>query len=437
MAPKVIRRLAALPRRAGVLRRPAAAEDGGRGDIPALSEELRVGDIIHGEDCSYYGTPCQISGKVVEVWKDLSGSYYNVRLYGTNAENLLTWASGSTDLARIHLCSPECGQESVGPGLLHCMKHRGLRFGGDSRPALERRPTECRPQGGGRARRTLWSPQRPFQGGSERGGKGKEKEEKGKGKEEACEEFFQQLKVFEHEFRGEAQSSRAEGYVRGGWPRSPEEGQKSTEEEGAKVCSAHAKPKRGQEQFEQRGDLLEGPGHFWRTPTRSCSGNELSRSSVGSDDREYAGADAGRSWAGVQSTGCLGPYALEILPTDAESASFWLYEHRAARAMYSGRFGQLPEAMDTLTQRVKSLEAQISGLAWTAAQRLELLPTDTPTLSSRQELKIATTEQRAEAQAHQSGSWWSKGSGKESGKSEKADKGKGKGKKGKEKPKKD
>ena len=105
--------------------------------------------------------------------------------------------------------------------------------------------------------------------------------------------------------------------------------------------------------------------------------------------------------------------------------------------MYSGRFGQLPEAMDTLTQRVKSLEAQISGLAWTAAQRLELLPTDTPTLSSRQELKIATTEQRAEAQAHQSGSWWSKGSGKESGKSEKADKGKGKGKKGKEKPKKD
>lgn len=158
MAPKVIRRLAALPRRAGVLRRPAAAEDGGRGDIPALSEELRVGDIIHGEDCSYYGTPCQISGKVVEVWKDLSGSYYNVRLYGTNAENLLTWASGSTDLARIHLCSPECGQESVGPGLLHCMKHRGLRFGGDSRPALERRPTECRPQGGGRARRTFVAP---------------------------------------------------------------------------------------------------------------------------------------------------------------------------------------------------------------------------------------------------------------------------------------
>ena len=93
--------------------------------------------------------------------------------------------------------------------------------------------------------------------------------------------------------------------------------------------------------------------------------------------------------------------------------------------------------MDTLTQRVKSLKAQISGLAWTAAQRLELLPSDAATLSSRQELKIATTEQRAEAQAHQSGAWWSKGTGKEGGKGERTEKGKGKGKQGKEKPKKD
>ena len=99
--------------------------------------------------------------------------------------------------------------------------------------------------------------------------------------------------------------------------------------------------------------------------------------------------------------------------------------------------GRLPEAMDTLIQRVKSLEAQAGGLPWTSAQRLELLPSDTATLSSRQELKIATTEQRAEALAHQSTSWWSKGGGKDQSKGEKNDKGKGKGKKGKEKPKKD
>ena len=89
--------------------------------------------------------------------------------------------------------------------------------------------------------------------------------------------------------------------------------------------------------------------------------------------------------------------------------------------------------MDTLIQRVKSLEAQITGLAWTSAQRLELLPSDAAALSSRQELRIATTEQRAEAQAHQAGAWWSKGAGKESSKGECQEKGKGKGKKGKEK----
>lgn len=52
----MIRRPAAAPRRAGVLRRPAVAVDGDRGDGPALKEELNVGDLILGEESSYYGT---------------------------------------------------------------------------------------------------------------------------------------------------------------------------------------------------------------------------------------------------------------------------------------------------------------------------------------------------------------------------------------------
>lgn len=99
--------------------------------------------------------------------------------------------------------------------------------------------------------------------------------------------------------------------------------------------------------------------------------------------------------------------------------------------------GQLPAALDTLIQRVKSLEAQVSGLPWASAQRLELLPSDMATISSRQELKIAATEQKAEAQAHQSSTWWPKGAGKEAPKGDKGEKGKGKRKKGKDKPKKD
>ena len=92
--------------------------------------------------------------------------------------------------------------------------------------------------------------------------------------------------------------------------------------------------------------------------------------------------------------------------------------------------------LDTLIQRLKSLEAQASGLAWTSSQRMELLPPDGASLSSRQELSIAAAEHRAEVKAHQAGSWkdWSKGKG---GKAEKDDGAKGKGKKGKANPKKD
>ena len=96
----------------------------------------------------------------------------------------------------------------------------------------------------------------------------------------------------------------------------------------------------------------------------------------------------------------------------------------------------VPGALDTLTQRLKSLEAQSTGLAWTSSQRMELLPPDGASLSSRQELTIAAAEHRAEVKAHQAGAWkeWNKGKG---GKAEKDDGAKGKGKKGKTKPKKD
>ena len=78
----MIRRPAAAPRRAGALRRPAALEDGVRGEIPALREDLNVGDLIYGQESSYFGTACQFSGKVMEEWKDLSGKYYMVSSSG-------------------------------------------------------------------------------------------------------------------------------------------------------------------------------------------------------------------------------------------------------------------------------------------------------------------------------------------------------------------
>ena len=126
MAPKVARRPAAEPRLRGVLRRPALAEEERRGDSPAAPLELGIGSMAHGVRASYYNNPCQFTGKITEEDKDVSGRYLMIKLTGTNSESLLTWASGSHQLARVHMCHEECSQDTVRPGLFHCQEARAI-----------------------------------------------------------------------------------------------------------------------------------------------------------------------------------------------------------------------------------------------------------------------------------------------------------------------
>lgn len=87
---------------------------------------MAIGTLIHGEDAAYYNTPCQFTGKVIETTKDASGRYLALKLLGTNLESLLTWGTGTTHHARVHLCPAECNQETVGPGLIHCKRYRAI-----------------------------------------------------------------------------------------------------------------------------------------------------------------------------------------------------------------------------------------------------------------------------------------------------------------------
>ena len=89
--------------------------------------------------------------------------------------------------------------------------------------------------------------------------------------------------------------------------------------------------------------------------------------------REYAGVDAlGRG---------LVANAVEILQADVAPQSIRPDESRTSYPMYSGRSGATRTA-SSHAGHLKSLEAQVSGLSWTSAQRLKLLPSDTATLSS-------------------------------------------------------
>ena len=59
-------------------------------------------------------------GRIMEEFKDASGRYLVVKLLGTDLEALLTFGSGKTQYAKVHLCPPECSPESQGsrPGSL-------------------------------------------------------------------------------------------------------------------------------------------------------------------------------------------------------------------------------------------------------------------------------------------------------------------------------
>lgn len=84
--------------------------------------------------------------------------------------------------------------------------------------------------------------------------------------------------------------------------------------------------------------------------------------------------------------------------------------------------GSPSEALDTLIQRVKSIEAASHGTPWMTAQRMELVPPPDPQLSSRAEYQSARKESKLEAEAH------GRTSSQEKGKGKSKEKGGGKGK---------
>ena len=110
------------------LRRPAAhREDVGARGEEALPWDPSVGDLVVAEGAHYYGAPCRFTGRILEDTRDAAGRHLSIRLHGTDHEPLLTWATGATTSARVHLCPEGCSREAEGPGLIHCSDLRSIR----------------------------------------------------------------------------------------------------------------------------------------------------------------------------------------------------------------------------------------------------------------------------------------------------------------------
>ena len=93
--------------------------------------------------------------------------------------------------------------------------------------------------------------------------------------------------------------------------------------------------------------------------------------------------------------------------------------------------GRTAEALDTVVQRMKSLENTALGSSWQASQRMEVIPPSDTAMASRVEVQMAKKEQKMEAEAR--GGYGSYGDQRPKGKGKTKDKGKEKGGKGKDK----
>lgn len=97
-----------------------------------------------------------------------------------------------------------------------------------------------------------------------------------------------------------------------------------------------------------------------------------------------------------------------------------------ARALDQVAAGLGPQAADTLAQRLKALELQVSDQSWSRAQHLELLPPEGAALVDKDEAYMATKEQAVDVKMRTAISGGNpKGKGKEEGPKGKGKKGKG------------
>lgn len=410
---------------------------------------------------SYFNNPCQFTGKIIEENKDISGRYLMIKLTGTDLESLLTWATGSRQLARVHMCHAECSQDTVGPGILHCQEARAIgglhevadlpwrdvlisagERGDDELAGLRGRMEELPnpAAGGGRLAELDASKEKGIAKGDVKRKKKKKEKKRRKSSSSSAKKKRKKDPSPASRSRGrEKKKERHKEKEGAGGGKSPvETSSSSSTSEDKSYVVVDQKTMFGRSGLDPsrrtRNRVKRRAQKFAQRRKRSRSGSRSKSSGSEAPQRGEAifGEPHKIRAVGVAYPGVLSAAAIEDMQElmlleagqETHQPEGWVptllrYYRQMLSRRVSGPMarelhtlctvgdqvlrGQLPSALDTLIQRVKSLEAQIGGFPWASAHRLELLPSDTATLSTRQELRIATTEHKAETQAHQAG----------------------------------
>lgn len=401
---------------------------------PALLER---GQWLVSEQSTYFEEPCKWAGKLVRLVLEGGEIEAQFELTGTQTESLLKYASAqSPPLIRAHFCGSHCDQKRSNPDLVHLKSFRKLEDAAektwetnlivvDENAPLRRAQAEWQIERGD-------AKVAPQEVASSEASHGKKKKKK---KKKSQKEGSSQRKTRKFGGKSVATKPLKDLYKGTGLDPEPRTRKKvrrlvkkklKRSRDSSSTSSSGTSSTSGQgvedEILEDRSKIQKiatiGPGVLTEAALRSM--------------KQFVLQTGGSTWAMDEDS--LPPVMMQYARMHlAPRASGGLLKEVLTLSFIGDLLlqGRPTEALDTLSQRLKSLELVIAGTPWSTAQKVEITPNLEAMISTRAELQVAQKESKLDSQAKGSSGAWDKTKGKSKGK----DKEKGKGEKGKGKAK--
>lgn len=442
-----LRRPAAL-----VGRRPAARQERDevvtlweKGEIVPLYQldprEVTQAQVLVVEEGKYYHRQVKVAGVVSSVSLQGQAWYLQMRLTGTQDEELLKFHTGHPEQEfRLHVCDGGCNQEEVADDLVHALHgHQGKPRDADEawtrnliKEKPEREPGDelavLRERLGKEEEARLKRGEEKSEEAEDRKKKKKKSQKKKKGKKKDKE------KAKEKEEK-EAKKKRRSSGSDSSWS---EDGVKMDGSEAKQACQKKQKTLYRGTGMDPRDKVRNRVARAARRRLKKKSEKDsLSASGSSSSNSSGRGVDAteetifeASSRVQVVADHCPGALANQALnsmratllqevgfedrPNVLYPAAVAYFRQHLQRRV-SGPTqrelmtlthsidqlvrGRVASALDTLVQRVKSIEQTVTGAHWSVSQRLEVLPPEATTLTAVPESSAAQREVYQEAKA--------------------------------------
>eukprot|EP00435_Cladocopium_sp_Y103_P038598 s373_g10.t1 len=402
------------------------------------------GDWILIDEGVYFKQVIQAAGRVTREQIDSGERELHLELTGTKNEDLLKFATGQGQgLCRVHLCRDSCDQAWENPDLVHCRRLRKLPEGGEK--SWEINLLQERETGLLRADHERWQKEeedkrkRGHSSSTSKDKKAKKKKKKRKKEDKAPVGEKESPERKKARVGSKAHAQKTLEACFGNTGLDPNQRVRLKVARHAKRAlrksrDTSSSTSSGSSSHASSGDemtLLEDRSKIHRLADRAPG--VLTASSI-KTMATYLTQVTSTGWD--QGTGKVPPllslYARVYVSnklTGGLLREFMTLSH-ASDLLLQGR---ISEGLDTMIQRLKSLEMVGNGANWQLAQKIELIPALEAGMTTRQEHQVARRENRLDQQVKGQPSFSTdKGKGKTKGKtSEKGkDKGKNKNKEG-------